>query len=164
MGLPTERKDAMLAAAGRGPGRTTSQPSDGLGQGIAALFGGAAIAVAGAQSGASPEDIADTIGEFAGGRVDRPTGRGRRWVPVDRAGPNQHRRRFHQRPGVSNSWLSVPRQRAELGSELVRVERRFREARLRPAGGGRVVRDCQRIVVNAEANQHPAPGNQLGMR
>ena len=68
-GLPAEEKDAMLAAAGRGRRRTTSQPSDGVGRGIAALFGGAAIAVAGAQSGANTEDIADAIGQFAEGTL-----------------------------------------------------------------------------------------------
>ena len=59
-------REALLAA-GAVERQRASEQGDGLGRGIAALIGGAAIAAAGAESGASPEAVADAVGQFAEG-------------------------------------------------------------------------------------------------
>ena len=67
---PAVREALLRAGAGRTEARARARASsqeDGVGRGIAALIGGAAIAAAGVESGASPETVADAVGQFAEG-------------------------------------------------------------------------------------------------
>ena len=161
---PAVREVLLRAGAGRTERARASEQGDGVGRGIAALIGGAAIAAAGVGSGANPETVADAVGQFAEGVLTGQPAGGASGIAACRAGPNKLRRRVHQRAGMPDPRLSDSRQRAEPGIELVRVERRFPKACLRPAGSGRMVCDRRRHVVNSRADPRPPPGDQRGVR